>query len=544
MWLSIRTYWVAALAGILVIVPTLWGGGRSEKALGVFFLTILLALFLLRRKISPPPPRHPFWVLILFVAWALVHSFLFSSIPITSLRSLLPLAGGALLSIFFLSHSTPGNRMFLAYILVGGSLLLVFVGLIFFVGSQNYGYLRLVSTFFQHNALAGFLILPIVLSFLLLFYEKRFGYILTGTAVLFLLVGFFLTFSRGGFISFAVALAIFSFFLWRGRRSVGNFLLHLFVIVFLVSISWGLALSIFHLKQQQGMRIGEVVAPSPYAAERPGETGFRARLVYMRNAFELWSEKPIHGFGLGSFGEEARRIQREARFFSTDPHNLYLRMLAELGGLGAALLILFIVWVIVMGIRAACGRPPDALMGAYVAGFVGMVIHNGGDVDFQFPANVYLFFLTASLVTFPKREQGVNAGHFSWFAWISILAALLFLLCVLGFITEYFSLETPRRIRALERASLLSGDGNLEDAEIAFQEALLLAPYKNLDPVVGLVGIYLRTDRRSDAKIVIEKALLRFPIEAFESPFWTDPAKERINLQRRFLEKTLRSLDR
>ncbi len=568
-----------SLFALLIFLPALLRGGRSDLALFFFFAVLIFYLFLRRDR------RHPWvtWILAAWLLWIIIQTLFFSVIPYTSLKLLLPLAGAAIL---FFAGVDWDRREPIVIVIVAGALLLVSIGLIFFVQSQSFGYLRLISTFFQHNAFAGFLILPIILSLWLFFEEEKWGYVLWATAVVFLLTGFFLTFSRGGFLSLGAALLVFFIFLWRACQSPRAFVMRCGLILFLITISALFAYSIFYAKRLEAETSGSSLA-APYSHELSGETGITSRLVYMKYAAELFRERPFIGFGLGAFATEARRIQDDVRFFSTDPHNLYLRFAAELGGIGGILFFLFLGGVIFQACRYSLAHPHDLLFSAFFAGFSGMLIHNGGDVDFQFPANIFLFFAAAAVLVSPGSRNISESVRTR--LGLSVGAAVLAAVALASLLGSYFGnradykqairfdpfnpflkiayavdafqkqdftkaevlLKEAEALHPYERrifllkATLLRQRGERAAAEAAYKTALELAPFRDLEAVMGLVNVYLEERKIDEAIRIAQAALERFPQKAFESPFWVDPEKENIRNAyqglRQFVEDSPRS---
>ena len=102
--------------------------------------------------------------------------------------------------------------------------------------------------------------------------------------------------------------------------------------------------------------------------------------------------------------------------------------------------------------------------------------------------------------------------------------------------------QQNERVVELRRAYLLSQEGSFSEAEKSYKKALQLAPYKDLEPVFGLVDIYMQAGQLSQAKSVAEDAIKRFPAEALDAPIWVDPAKEAIKKQVLLLQNFVEGL--
>jgi O-antigen ligase len=103
---------------------------------------------------------------------------------------------------------------------------------------------------------------------------------------------------------------------------------------------------------------------------------------------ELWAvawgaaqQEPILGAGAGSYERlwvELRRSRSPAR----EAHNLYLETLAELGVVGAGLLLVVLTVPLMAGLRGRRRRLTPAALGAYVA----FLVHAGAHWDWEMPA--------------------------------------------------------------------------------------------------------------------------------------------------------------
>ena len=533
-------------------------------------------------------PRMTWYILVAFLAWALVETLFFSRVPYTSFQNFLSLLAGALVfSVGFPEHLV--RRA--AVILVVGALLLVMVGLVMFLFIPQYQSARFTSIFYQHNAFAGFLIVPLMLSFWLVLEKKQYGYLLAGISTFILWGGLALTFSRGGYLSVAAAIAVFIFFLRKNSVSFARFGKQSVVILLLVALGAGAGFGLFEFLQAHARAQGISAPASPYELEQSGQTGFHARLVYMKYGLKLFKERPLVGYGLGSYGTESARVLDEVIYFSMDPHNLYLRFLAELGILGGTLFIIFVFLVLWTAFSAKL----DLLHGALLAGFVGMLIHNGVDLDFFFPANVMLFFTVACLLVRHDTDTIkvsrvlkmsailAAAAIFPLFvsdklfdrAWIYALAqgnvepyethirwslALdpfnpFIRIQLSGYYLERNELDRAeqlldevRRIHPnnrsqyLQRGLLLVRRGEDGEAEAAYKRALELAPYRDVEPVIALVDLYQKQGRSEEVRNLIKDTFKRFPPEAFKSSIWINPEKQDLLNQLIFLERILNEL--
>jgi len=228
--------------------------------------------------------------------------------------------------------------------------------------------------------------------------EKKF---LIAICLLFLTVAITLTGSRGGLISFVAAGALVGVVTYalrlrstsgrnkeKARRLpwliAGVVGLFLFV-VFFVSIGgdeW--------LMRGVGMDGG-------------GEDVTNGRLHFWSIALKIFSEHPILGAGLESFGVSFTRHDTWTGIFRVEyAHNEYLQTLADSGIAGLACVVAFLVLLFRKSYRAIRDPQDDfsleANIGA-IAGCLAVAIHSFVDFPLRTPANAFFFLLLVVIAT-------------------------------------------------------------------------------------------------------------------------------------------------
>ena len=228
--------------------------------------------------------------------------------------------------------------------------------------------------------------------------EKKF---LIAICLLFLAVAITLTGSRGGLISFVAAAAFVGVVTYplrlrtrsgrneeRARRLpwviAGVAGLFLFV-VFIVSIGGDESL-------MRGVGIGGV-----------GEDVTNGRLHFWSIALKIFSEHPILGAGLESFGVSFTRHDTWAGILRIEyAHNEYLQTLADSGIAGLTCVVAFLVLLFRKSYRAI--RAPqdnfslEASIGA-IAGCLAVAIHSFFDFPLRTPSNAFFFLLLVVIVS-------------------------------------------------------------------------------------------------------------------------------------------------
>lgn len=588
---AVQTASLLVCAAILFI-PSLMAGGR-EGAAGITIALLLLAYTFLCRRESFSMPSLPLFILGAFFSWIILNTIFFSRTPYHSIHMLLVSAAGVL---FYLTSFHRHRKDIIAFIMVACSVVLTFIGFISFIQSQNYGYLRFISTFYNHNVFGGFLILPFVLSLWFFWKEKEYGHILSFFAVSFFSAALILTFSRGTYLSVLAAGAGACIVFFRATPHKKIVLKKILVCCIALVLGAILAYGTFAIKKVQSNHDDTDVS-TPYAGEQTDENGISARIEYLKHALMLFREKPLTGYGLGSFAQEARRIQTDVRYYSTDPHSMYVQMFAELGLVGGFLFLIFVVYHIVKGGLYIRAHPDDTLYGIFFAGFMGIVFHIAIEPDFQFPSFVLLFFLLAAIMVDTRTDRKKH-NSLAWkYATMGLaIGILIFESCIYlgmrsfakaeayaavhnrdGFMTSYhhasfFDPLNPfmrkkaaeimlgfgdtniaqEQIRAsldihlfdqsahMMQARLFLAQGSTSQAQAEYTTSLTLAPFRDIDPAIGIITILLKEGKYREASHVFTALQQRFPASAFSSSLWIDPRKDDM---RQRIEDTKNTLD-
>jgi O-Antigen ligase len=111
------------------------------------------------------------------------------------------------------------------------------------------------------------------------------------------------------------------------------------------------------------------------------------RWVWWKEAAGAWSDKPLHGWGAGSFAV-THRLYREVELGVKQPHNMPLQFLAETGIAGTLLVCGAIGFLLFCALdrlrRMPYGRERDLAVALY-AGAVAWLVHGLVDWDWDIP---------------------------------------------------------------------------------------------------------------------------------------------------------------
>jgi O-antigen ligase len=198
----------------------------------------------------------------------------------------------------------------------------------------------------------------------------------------------FLSGSRGGMMAIIAELIVLAVMLVkqkRGLRTAVGIGVFLAIVVALVVWIGGADLS---------QRIATV---GPGHSELSGDI----RASINRDGVHMFLHRPIFGWGLGSFPIVYPQFRTfYTNFFVNEAHNDYLQLLIEMGALGFATMLWFVVTVYRRAIRKIGDWPGDvggAMTLACLLGFSGILVHSAVDFNLQIPANAALFYVVGTM---------------------------------------------------------------------------------------------------------------------------------------------------
>ena len=242
----------------------------------------------------------------------------------------------------------------------------------------------------NHNHYAGLMEMlvpiPLVLSLTRLASTKTRNIAAIAAAVM---VGtIFISGSRGGMLAIVAELVILAALLVkqkRGLRTAVGLGLFLAIVVGLLTWIGGGELS---------RRIA-TVGPSRF------ELSSDMRSYINRDGLRMFLKKPVLGWGLGAFPVVYPQFRTfYTNFFVNEAHNDYLQLLVEMGLLGFATMIWFVVTVYTRAVKRIgdwTGNISGAVALASALGLSGILVHSAVDFNLQIPANAALFYVLCTI---------------------------------------------------------------------------------------------------------------------------------------------------
>jgi O-antigen ligase len=244
-------------------------------------------------------------------------------------------------------------------------------------------YFRVNSVFWDPNIYGRYLALVIVVATAaLLWVRERRTFALLAVLIGVLWVGLAQTYSQSSFIALLAGLAVLAAIRWSWRWTLAAVLVGVVGAALVVTLVGGKGIS---------------AIPDRINIDTSG----RANLV--SGGLELFSERPLQGYGSGSFQTAYRDNQANKDVPVSISHTEPVTIAAEQGLLGLILyvaLILVALWTMTAGIR---GPPPTLVARAAVlAAFVALLVHTMAYAGFfEDPITWVLLAIGASLAAAP-----------------------------------------------------------------------------------------------------------------------------------------------
>jgi O-antigen ligase len=263
-------------------------------------------------------------------------------------------------------------------------------GKLFWVRQPSMGG-AIYGPYVNHNHYAGLMELlvpiPLVLCMTRLVGEKE--RMAAGVAAAIMVGTVFLSGSRGGMLAIFVELAFLVGVLLRQKKGMRMAVgVVAFAIVLVGLLTW-----------LGGKELTSRV--SSISTEARTELSGGMRLSIDRDALRMFSNKPVLGWGLGTFPVVYPQYRSfYTNFFVNEAHNDYLQLLCEMGLLGFGTM----VWFLIVLYRSALPQIPNwmsdvssAVTLACILGFTGILVHSLLDFNLQIPANAALFYVLCTI---------------------------------------------------------------------------------------------------------------------------------------------------
>jgi O-antigen ligase len=260
----------------------------------------------------------------------------------------------------------------------------------------------------NHNHYAGLMEMlvpiPLVLSLTRLAPAKARTAAAAAAAVM---VGtIFLSGSRGGMLAVVAELVILAALFVKQKRGLRTaFGIGVFLAIVAGLLVW----------------IGGSELSQRIATAGPGHSELSSdiRAYINRDGLRMFLKKPAAGWGLGAFPIVYPQFRTfYTNFFVNEAHNDYLQLLVEMGLLGFATMIWFMVTVYARAFKKIgnwTGEISGAVTLACMLGLSGILVHSAVDFNLQIPANAALFYVLCTVAASepfvqPARKRRVASS--------------------------------------------------------------------------------------------------------------------------------------
>jgi len=212
-------------------------------------------------------------------------------------------------------------------------------------------YFRVNSLFFDPNIYGRFLVTVMLGLVALLLWSRRALLVAGCAAALALLwAGLVLTLSQSSFTALLAGLAVLGGLRWGWRRAAA------------VVAAFAMAGALVVL-----------LAPGAVGVDQSTDAVTSGRSTLIRGGVELFTDRPLTGWGAGGFKSEYRRQEKTSnQRASSASHTIPITVAAEQGIAGLALYIVFVCVAIAVLVRGAAGSIARA---AIAAAFVALLVH-------------------------------------------------------------------------------------------------------------------------------------------------------------------------
>jgi O-antigen ligase len=247
------------------------------------------------------------------------------------------------------------------------------------------------SVFLDPDIFGRYLALVMILVAVSLIYDlpQR----VQGAATLVLAVlwaGLVLTLSRSSLAALLVGLAVLAALRWKPGRAL---------VVAVVVIACG--------------AIAVAISPTTFGLNQGLNGASSGRGGLVSGGLSLWTDRPVWGYGSGSFVVQYRRHNRLAATSLSASHTIPVTVAAEQGLIGELAYLAFVISAIVCVLRRTRGDP---VRSAVAAAFIALVFHTLLYADFlEDPTTWVLLGVGLALAAAPlgRRPEAADPAQFS-----------------------------------------------------------------------------------------------------------------------------------
>lgn len=431
-----------------------------------------LLLILLREK-NKNIYKYPLWAISMFWLGILFISTVLSITKLASIEEIMRNIMYISLAIAVFSWSDIKNKMkLLSYTILSSGLVVSIYGIInFFMNYyETISFSPAAEPFGRTNDLGAYMLLifPLSLSNFLYENENKFEKSLYALVTILTSITIILTFSRGIWLSTIIAICL---ILSLGRKILKKNLIYLGIVGVIslipLVIKWDDIVTRFLSLQN---------------IFNNAENSIEWRKSLITSTFDMFIANPVIGTGLNTFPFVFSAYQEKAGYFSVNPHNYYLQLLAETGIMGFISFIVLVLSILYMSFKAFKNSEnifKGIALGLLVA-IISSLIHISVDIDWSVLSIPMVFWIEVGLliaiynsVNFKETRFTEVNNRFDYIKkWVlGVFAVGLLIIPTMNYLS----------IMQFSNAMRLSDDLYLKNNIIAAKKynerAMMLAPY-------------------------------------------------------------------
>jgi len=259
--------------------------------------------------------------------------------------------------------------------------------------NQYDNYFRVNSVFFDPSIYGRFLAIVMIATTTVLLWTRRRRDVLIGAGVLaWLLAGLITSFSQSSITALLLGLAVLAAYRWDVRATV-------YVTAALIAIA-----AVVVLAAPPSLHFGLKGSGGSTSNATSGRT------TLISGGLELFADRPLYGYGSGSFETEYKRhgnTSRTAANATSASHTIPITVAAEQGVLGLAIYVALLIAAFAV-LFTSVGRSPPRI--ALAACFAALVLHTWTYADFlEDPITWTLLGIGVALARAGNRLQACSA---------------------------------------------------------------------------------------------------------------------------------------
>lgn len=337
-----------------------------------------------------------------------------------------------------------------------------------------------------------------------------------------ILVGLYMTMSRGGWIATGCGLLAMLVFADLSRALTPRTTISLFLIlVIAVMVAWNVPSIRYRVEQSIGIDIEYLPGESPATVKE----GIGGRFPIWSGTWRMVQDHPLTGIGPGQW--QWRYLQYRLPLAQTRPeyaHNDWLQLFAEYGGLGLFLVLIGLgcfLWQAFYLARESATAEQRAFSVGAAAAVVAISVHSVVDFNLHIPANSMLLALLAGMLAGMGRDDDHR-----WRKQPPLPAKLLLGVGLLILAGE--GAWIGGRLALAQRAAAVayeaSQNQDWDDAEKAFDRALQFDPRSPLIHTLRGDMYRIQSAQTTDPDLQPERAYIaRRAVAAYQSTLALNP---------------------